>query len=209
MPVKASYLLLAGGGAVVAVAGFKGWSPGATLRDVLSGKDPSHLEQTSQIAQQSYGYGYGYGAPIGVTGFGGPGAISNNAIANSSLQQIGFAYKWGAAPITGATDCSGWANMIVGWINRRAIPGFAAGTYNGQTHGPNTIAWLAWNGCYRIPLAQARPGDLAVWQTHMGIIVDNGQHMVSDLNPSLGTQETTIQGASPPLEMLFVERLKQ
>lgn len=205
MPVKPGLLLLGAGGATLAIAGIKGWSPAATLRDVISGKDPSRLQQHNPIIDPVYGYG----APSDVTGFGGPGAISNNAIANAALSQIGFAYQWAAAPITGATDCSGWVNMIVGWINRRAIPGFAAGTYNGQTHGPNTIAWLAWNGCYRIPLSQARPGDLAIWQTHMGIIVDNGIHMVSDLNPSLGTQETTIQGGSPPLEVLFVERLKQ
>jgi hypothetical protein len=42
----------------------------------------------------------------------------------------------------------------------------------------------------------------------MGICIDNGQHMISALDPRIGTQVTTIDGGAPPAEMLFVRRMK-
>jgi len=42
----------------------------------------------------------------------------------------------------------------------------------------------------------------------MGIIVDNGQHMVSALDQQDGTKQTTISGGAPFGEKLFVRRLK-
>jgi cell wall-associated NlpC family hydrolase len=208
MPVKPGYLALAGAGAIIALAGVKGWAVSGTLRDILSGKSPSGQKQANAITPATY--------PVtGLTGGAettGPGASN---IANSALEYIGFKYVWGGAPANGGSDCSGFVNMIVGWFGKMAIPGFAAGTYDGTSHGPATLQWLAWNGCYRVPggIQNAQSGDLAVWQTHMGIIVQGGATtqqamMVSDLNPSLGTQETTVAGGAPPGEILVIERLK-
>jgi cell wall-associated NlpC family hydrolase len=198
VPVKATYLLLAGAGGVVILSGVKGWSISKTARDVLSGQNPKGQKPANPITGANYNVS-------GIVGSAGGG--TNSAIANTALEYVGFPYSWGGAPANGASDCSGFVNMIVGWFNGRAIPGYAAGSYSGQSHGPATLAWLAWSGCTTIPLSNAQPGDLAIWQTHMGIIVDNGQHMVSDLNPSLGTLETTISGGAPPGEKLFVRRL--
>ena len=51
MPLKPSYLLLAGAGAIVAVAGVKGWGIGQTFRDVIAGKNPSlHPTLANQIS---------------------------------------------------------------------------------------------------------------------------------------------------------------
>src|SRR5580700_3533792 len=40
MPLKPSYLLMAGGGAIVAYSGFKGKGVGSAIRSVLSGQSP-------------------------------------------------------------------------------------------------------------------------------------------------------------------------
>jgi cell wall-associated NlpC family hydrolase len=207
MPVKASYLALAGLGGALAIAGLKGWGVSGTLRDILSGNSPAGQKQVNPITPADY--------PVsGITGGAETTGPGSSNIANLALEYIGFKYVWGGAPANGGTDCSGFVNMIVGWFAKQAIPGYAAGTYDGASHGPNTLLWLAWNGCYRIKgIQNAQPGDLVVWQTHMGIIVQAGATtqsamMVSDLNPSLGTLETTVAGAAPPGEIMFIERLK-
>jgi NlpC/P60 family len=204
MPVKGTYLAIGAGGAILVWSGLKGKSVSSVLRDVISGKSPSGAAAANTI----YGYS-GYGLGIGSEGAG----VSDSQLGNLALEYIGFPYVWGGAPVSGATDCSGFVNMLRGWFLRGSIPGYAPGTYNGQTHGPNTLAWLAWNGVYTIPLASAGPGDLAVWQTHMGVIVQNGAtaqiaRMVSDLDPALGTQETTVAGAAPPGEILVCKRFR-
>lgn len=209
MPVKPSYLALAGAGAIVAVAGVKGWGLSGTFRDIISGKSPAGQAQLT--SEQITGANYSASGIVGGANVSSPGSSN---LANLALEYIGYRYVWGGAPASGASDCSGFVNMIVGWFAGMAIPGYKAGSYNGSVHGPTTIQWLAWNGCQRVKgIANARPGDLAVWQTHMGIIVAAGQSsesvmMVSDLNPSLGTMETTVAGAAPPGEILSIERLK-
>lgn len=51
MALKPGYLLLTGAGAVIAVAGIKGWGIGQTFRDVIAGKNPSlHPALASQIS---------------------------------------------------------------------------------------------------------------------------------------------------------------
>jgi cell wall-associated NlpC family hydrolase len=207
MPLKPAYLALAGAGVIVAVAGVKGWGVGGTFRDVISGKDPS--QNASLTAQITGASGYGYGtAAEGIGSL--TGAASNN-IAATAESLIGFPYKWGAAPATGISDCSGFSNLVIGKLCGRSIPGFPNGSFAGTTHGPNCAAWLLWlasGGIKRIPLASTRAGDLAIWQTHMGIIVDGSQNMVSDLNPALGTRQTSIKDAAPPGELLICARLR-
>jgi cell wall-associated NlpC family hydrolase len=209
LPLKPSYLLLTGAGAIVAVAGVKGWGISSTLRDVVSGQNPSaNPVLANTIAATNYGYGTGASGGSSPTG-GGAGGLAGIA---QSL--IGFPYVWGGAPAKGASDCSGFVN----WCCYKAglgIPGYPWGSWTGQSHGPNTLVWLASPLTSRVAggLAAAQPGDLAVWQTHMGIITQGGGNgmMVSDLNPSLGTKETPINGpngGAPPFEVLVVERFK-
>ena len=153
--------------------------------------------------------------PTGLAGPGGFALPGDSDLANLAIEYIGFRYVWAGKPANGVADCSSFVNMLRGWFQKKSIPGFPAGTYDGTQHGPNTVAWLLWNGCDRVPggIKNARPGDLAIWQTHMGVIVKAGAtaqeaQMVSDLNPSLGTQQTSVAGAAPGLEVLFVERFK-
>ena len=200
MPLKPSYLALIGVGGIVAVSGIRGWKIGSTFQDIISGKNPTTDAQlTAQITGASAG-GPTTAAAGGATG----------DVASTAESLVGFPYTWGGAPANGSGDCSSFVNWVVGHLCGRAIPGFKAGTYTGTTHGPTTLTWLAWSGTgvNRVSKGQAQPGDLAVWQTHMGVIIDDGVNMVSDLNPSLGTLRTSIAGGAPPGEILSVLRLR-
>lgn len=207
MPVKGSYLLIGGIGGVFLWSGIRGKKVTDVFRTLIAGGDPSKLPSLVLVE--------GVRNPTLKGGTQSIGAATGNQISDTAETYVGFPYLWGGKPaLDQKADCSSFVNMIVGWFLQRDIPGFKAGTYFGQEHGPNTLAWLAWNGAIRIPtLAQARPGDIIVWQTHMGIIVQSGPNtqkarMVSDLNPSLGTLETSIDGGSPGGEPFTILRLR-
>jgi cell wall-associated NlpC family hydrolase len=207
MPVKGGYLALAGGGALLVWSGLSGKSWSQVLRTILNGKKPEAALTAYQIK----------GTPASaLTGAGGVGVAASganvgplaSALASSAEAAVGhWTYVFGGAPVNGVVDCSSLMNEIIGDENGAAIPTFAAGTYRGQTHGPPTTVWLVWPGCFTIKRADAMPGDLAVWQTHMGMIVAK-ETMVSALNPSLGVLKTSIDGAAPPGEFLRIRRLK-
>lgn len=89
------------------------------------------------------------------------------------------------------------------------IPGgsWADATRNGTEHGPNTLSWLAWSGAETVGhhSSAAQPGDLAVWQTHMGIVTGPNE-MVSAQNPADGTRQSSIDGFIRG-EFLFIRRI--
>lgn len=210
MPVKGVYLAAAGLGTVILYAGFKGKKWTDVTHSLLSGKSPTQSSFanpiiTSPVAYQQGSYGYG-GYPLSNPS---GGTASGNAIAEDALQYQGAGYVWAGAPGSGAGhwDCSSFANAVIGRDLGMAIPMYAAGKYIGQAHGPNTLIWLAWSGCTKVPKQEAEAGDLAIWQTHMGICINN-THMISALDAQLGTKVTTIQGGAPGGEILTVKRLK-
>lgn len=93
MPVKASYLAIVGGGAIVAISGIKGWNISHAFRDVITGKNPNTNPQpASQIQSASVGTitigGGNTGLPTGTVGSGpiGPG---ENGFFTAVLTAIG------------------------------------------------------------------------------------------------------------------------
>jgi NlpC/P60 family len=208
MPVKGVYLAASGIGAVILYAGFKGKKWTDVTHALIAGKDPTSVGQsnpivTSPVAYQQGAYGYG-----GFTLPGGGGTASGNAIAEDALQYQGSGYVWAGTPGSGRGhwDCSSFANAVIGRDLGMAIPGYAAGKYIGQAHGPNTLLWLAWPGAKKVPGNSAAPGNLAIWQTHMGICIGGGK-MISALNAAIGTKVTTIQGGAPAGEILTIKQL--
>lgn len=187
-------LVAAGTGALFLWSGIKGGSVTRSLRSLLSAKP--HLDST--LAN-----------PISGTGnIGASGSLSGGAIASDAMQYRGAGYVWGGAPARGIGnwDCSSFCNWVLGHDLGLAIPGYAPGAYTGASHGPVTGEWLLWGGCTTISHSgrDAQPGDLCVWQTHMGIALGGGQ-MISAQTTQNGTQVSGIDGFIP--EFLFVRRL--
>lgn len=209
MPIKGGYLIAAGGGAILLWSGLKGKSWSGALRDVVAGKDPRTALTAFPIKSSSAAFSGGSGSSGG-SGVGQSASAKAAAVASDAMQYKGAGYVWGGAPGSGAGhwDCSSFANAVIGRDLGYAIPLYKPGAYHGQSHGPTTLTWLVWSGAQTISRSQAQAGDLAVWQTHMGIFIDNGQHMISALGTNLGTQVTTIANGSPALEVLMVRRLK-
>jgi cell wall-associated NlpC family hydrolase len=201
MPVRGGYLALAGAGGLLVWSGLRGKSWSQVLRTIMNGRKPETATTAYEITAPNITDGgvAASGANVGPLG---------QAIATDALNSVGrFRYVFGGAPVNGTVDCSSLVNEIIGNDLGRAIPLYAAGTYHGQSHGPPTTVWLVWSGCFTIHRNDMLPGDLAVWQTHMGIITGNNE-MVSALNPSLGIRKTSVDGAAPPGEFLRVRRLK-
>lgn len=202
MPIKGGYLALAGVGGVLMWSGIKGKSWSQVLRTVLNGQKPEQAPDTYGIHSPSFG------PESAVAASGKDVGPLGEILATTAKEQVGkWPYVFGGVPAQGSVDCSSLQNEIIGADTGLAIPLYAAGSYYGQSHGPPTTVWLVWSGAFTIKQDDALPGDLAIWQTHMGMIVGPGQ-LVSALNPSLGVQQTTISGAAPPGEVLFVRRLK-
>jgi cell wall-associated NlpC family hydrolase len=181
-------------------SGIKGRRVTDSLRSLISGQQPASVNAYPVTA--SFDPAAAGGAAVAAGG-----TASGSAIASDALKYQGAGYVWGGAPAkgTGNWDCSSFANWVLGHDLGIAIPGYPAGSYAGAAHGPTTLQYLGYGTAVAGGAAAAQPGDLCVWQTHMGIATGGGQ-MISALNPSLGTRVTTIAGGAPGLEVLFVRR---
>lgn len=114
---------------------------------------------------------------------------------------IGLGYVFGGKPADGLGnwDCSSMINWAAGHVLGMPIPGYAAGTYTGAEHGPDTIAWAQWSGARTI--ADPSPNDIVIWvgagpNGHMGVVTGPNE-MISALNPRDGVRRTPIQGVGP------------
>lgn len=114
---------------------------------------------------------------------------------------IGHPYIFGGIPGRNGNapwDCSSSMNFIYGVDAGLDIPDFPAGTYDGTVHGPSTLGWLGWQGqgVGSIDRDTAQAGDIACWQTHMGMFI-NHDEMVSAQNRANGTKRSFVDGFIP------------
>lgn len=130
--------------------------------------------------------------------------VNGAAIASDAMNYVGHAsYVWGGAPGTtrgrdDGTDCSGFVNMVLGRDLGMAIPGYAAGAYDGSQHGGTVADYIAWNGAATLGKNETpQAGDLVCYapDTHIGIATD-ATSFVSALDPALGVAVTGINGAA-------------
>lgn len=184
-------------GSVFAYSALTGRKVLSVLQGSVKGQKPSAVTPTDFIAP----------AVTPVTPFTGAGG-SASSLAADALKYQGAGYVWGGAPAKGIGnwDCSSFVNWCAGHDLGLPIPGIAGGGYDGTGHGPPTGVWLLWTGLTNVPGGSqaAQPGDICVWQTHMGIALGGGQ-MISALNSDQGTAVTNIDGLIPG-EVLFVRR---
>jgi cell wall-associated NlpC family hydrolase len=203
--VSAPAVAAAGIGGLFLWSGLKGAKISTTARSLLSGQQPSGAN-ANPISGASYASQFDIGIPGGTASLGsGNGA----GIAQDAMKYQGHMYQYGGFQADPrGWDCSSFANWVVGHDMGLAIPGWGAGKYNGTSHGPPTGAWLLWGGVKGIPRNSVQAGDIMVWQTHMGIAINNSQ-MISATGPS-GTPSTVvgnIDGGGPGGEILFPKRL--
>ena len=192
MAINGRALTFAGLGAVFIWSGIKGWSLLGTLGDVVTGHRPSQSPNAALVDPN-------YVAPSSGGTFIGP-SVSN--IVNNAMRYQGHAYSFGGAPGKNgqnAWDCSSFVNWVTGHDCGLAIPGYAAGKYDGSSHGPATGQWGVWPGLTHVQRSDVQGGDIVVWALHMGIALNNRQ-LISALNPTQGTIITDIdQSGNGPL----------
>jgi peptidoglycan DL-endopeptidase CwlO len=137
-------------------------------------------------------------------GIGGTGA----GIAADALQYVGVPYRYSGANPSG-WDCSGFVNWVLGHDLQMVLPGSVKPGFNGKMHGPVVVSYSTWGKATTVKTPEAN--DLCIWvglgpAGHIGIATSN-THMISALNPALGTIETPIQGQGPAGAPLIFRRV--
>jgi len=192
MAIKLVPLAAIAAGALFVYSGVRGFSVLKAAQNIIKGTPP----QTAQVASTLT-------LPGGATVIGGsPIAGGIPGIAQKYVGKL--RYVFGGPPPMGTVDCSSFASKVLAEAGVKN-PGGAA--YDPRTHGPTTLSYLSWNGARTIGHSAnvAQPGDLCVWQTHMGICIGGGK-MVSARDPQEGVGIDNIAGDMPG-ELLFVRRL--
>lgn len=194
MALDGKALAALGVGTIFVWSGIKGWSVLGSVRDLITGVQPSGSNVN----------------PLTVESSGALTTAGHGDLAGIALQYKGHAYKFGGAPgIDGSQpwDCSSYVNFCVGIQMGRAIPGIKADKYDGSFHGPPTSMWAVWPGLQHISRAEVQASDIIVWTNHMGIAID-GTHMISAENEIDGTVISTIDDQSGSGPLLVYGRLK-
>lgn len=189
-------------GALLLYSGLFGKNVLGLTKGLIAGQKPSTAPAANTITDQTATASSGTPGSV-------PSSASGSAISADAVQYAGAGYVWGGAPAKGVGnwDCSSFVNWVCGHDLGLPIPTYAAGTYTGTSHGPTTQVWLLWSGLTGVSSnpADAQPGDLCVWETHMGIALGGGQ-MISALDTADGTKITTIQDGAPGGELLYIRR---
>lgn len=209
MKVNGIALGITGVGVVFVYSGVSGRSVLSMFQNVVTGKSPQTATAANQFAVTTP-------APSGGTsstpaGSAPPASGGQAAIAADAMRYVGHVYHFGGpSNPTNGWDCSSFAIYVVGHDMNLPVPGgtWAAATNSGKSHGPTAAQWKSWSGATNIARNQAQPGDLLCWDTHIGFVAPDGQHMISAYDTASGTLVTGIDGAGPGGETLQVRRLK-
>ena len=142
-----------GGGAPMSPLSSGGGSLGSGLGDLASLARPDDAAAVPEAG--TFGSGVAIRLPDGSTAMA-PNSVAASAVRHA-LTQLGVPYQWGGTTPGVGLDCSG----LTQWAYREAglgIPRLAQEQDVGSTIDPGSL----------------RPGDLAVWDGHVAMIVGNG-----------------------------------
>ena len=140
-----------GGGAPMSPPSWMGGTLGSGLADLAEFSPPDAPLPDAA----AFGDGFAVRLPDGSTAMA-PNAVAASAVRHA-LTQLGVPYQWGGTTPGVALDCSG----LTQWAYREAglsIPRLAQAQDVGVAVDPGSL----------------RPGDLAVWDGHVAMIVGNG-----------------------------------
>lgn len=141
MPIKPSYLMLTGAGAVVAYAGVKGKGLGAAAREVISGQSPASATAADTITAATYGDVQST-SPTGSTTTQGTSATGAVAAKNRAIARpLAIAYGWGSG--------TQWQALNWTWTKESDWNNHAFNAGSGATGIPQALPYskmprLAW-----------------------------------------------------------------
>lgn len=162
-----------GGGGPSGLGGVPAAGPGAGFDDLALAEPPEAAVPLGDPA--TFGDGEAIRLPDGSTAMA-PNAVAADAVRHA-LTQLGVPYDWGGTTPGVGLDCSGltqWAYHEAG-LN---IPRLAQEQDVGAGVDPGSL----------------RPGDLAVWDGHVAMIVGNGQMIEAGDPVQLSAIRTTNAG---------------
>ena len=108
-------------------------------------------------------------------------------IVNYALQFVGNPYVWGGTSLTSGTDCSGFTQGVYGHFGI-SLPRHSADQINASG---GTIIGRSLND-----LNKAQPGDLLVWDGHVGIYM-GGNNMVHAQSTRTGIVTSKVSSSHP------------
>lgn len=187
-----------GAGLVLAWSGIENVPVSQTLKSLVTGKLPAPGPGTAPSA----GAGGAAGGTFGST---------ESVLANDMLRYVHVVpYTWGGANPQTGWDCSGAVNYCANLDVGLPIPGYAPSSRPVDVHGPPTLQWMAWAPLHMQSLtaAEVAPGDICLWQTHMGVATSNTQY-VSAYDTAEGTVVHAIHGGGPVGEVATFWRYRQ
>lgn len=215
MKVNGIALGITGVGIVFVYSGVSGRSVLSMFQNVVTGKSPQTATAANQFNVIAAATGGTASSPTpgaaSPSGSAPPASGGQAAIAADAMRYVGHVYHFGGpSNPTNGWDCSSFALWVVGHDMNLPTPGgtWAAASNSGKNHGPTAAQWKTWGGATNIARNQAQPGDLLCWDTHIGFVAPDGQHMISAYDTASGTLVTGIDGAGPGGETLQVRRLK-
>jgi cell wall-associated NlpC family hydrolase len=213
--ISGTGLALATAGGIMLWAGLSGASPLTILKTVGSGKAPPPADVGTLLSELGSdlfsGLGSAIGSALGVSnntgssGSSGSGTVNASvgtgsalgvAIANDAVKYVGTKYVYaGNTPATG-WDCSGMVNYVLHTDLGYTIP----------NSRPTSEDYLTWKGATTVATADAQPGDLVCWLTHIIIAISNTEGVGAE-NPTKGTVTGAFNDMGPGGETFIIRRL--
>lgn len=164
---------LAAAGGILVYAGFKGVSPIGALRDVSTGKPTGVTDKATDLGSFD----------AGALGTAAGGAAVTGAVSTVAAKYSGDKYSQAKRTQPGWSDCSSFCDKILRDMGISPPTKWAA-TANYRI-SPN---WV------NVPLADTKPGDIAINSHHMVMITAaGGTAAIGQQNPRVNVRTGTVK----------------